>query len=101
MTEMILAASMVKMIGLSVPVNAPVHPENLIPTSGTAASVTLVWFRKSKKQFDPQLIPPGADMTIPVPKPVLVTINLKIGSNLAKMNFAESMVTVRGLSIPV
>jgi hypothetical protein len=57
-----------------VPLQAPDQPEKVEPLAGVAARVTLVPKAKSWEQVDPQLIPGGSELTVPVPAPALLTL---------------------------
>jgi len=52
----------------------PDHPWNVNPGPGFAESVTGDPSLKLALQVDPQLMPEGADVTVPVPGPALVTV---------------------------
>ena len=58
-----------------VPEHAPVHPEKLEPSLGCAVSVTDVPVVKLALQVNPQLMPAGALVTVPVPLPEVVTVS--------------------------
>ena len=53
----------------------PVQPVKVEPPEGVAVSVTLVPLVKVALQVDPQLIPAGLEVTVPVPVPLLVTVS--------------------------
>ena len=59
-----------------VPVHAPLHPANVEAPSGAAVSVTSVSESNKALQVTPQLIPAGADVTVPPPVPVLETLKV-------------------------
>jgi len=50
----------------------PLHPAKLLPEAGVALRVTVV---KEPEQVEPQLMPDGLLMTVPLPVPVVVTVN--------------------------
>lgn len=56
-----------------VPLHGPLQPENIIPGSGVAMSVTVVLSLYEVLHFFPQSIPLSAEVTVPFP--VLPTIN--------------------------
>ena len=63
-------------VQLAVPVQAPVQPMNVESLAGVAVSVTDVLSGKVAEQVLPQLMPPDALMTDPVPVPSLVTVRV-------------------------
>jgi hypothetical protein len=50
-----------------VPLHAPPHPENAEPGAGVAVSVTDVSPANDAVQVDPQLMPAGDEVTVPLP----------------------------------
>ena len=58
-----------------VPVHAPVQPAKTEFVPGLAVSVTGVPTGKLALQVDPQLIPAGVLVTVPVPLPESVTVS--------------------------
>jgi hypothetical protein len=50
-------------------VQAPDQPVKVEPESAAAVRVTWVPLEKFAEQVDPQLIPAGADVTVPLPEP--------------------------------
>lgn len=54
----------------------PDHPPNVEPVLGTAVSVTEVPLAKLAVQFEPQLIPSGELVTVPLPDPDNVTVRV-------------------------
>src|SRR5450755_2440839 len=82
-----------------VPVHAPLQPVKVEPAAALAVSVTTVPLLKLALQVVPQLIPVGLLVTVPVPVPALVTLNLKTTAlNVAVTDFAALIVT---LQVPV
>src|SRR3984957_16340247 len=82
-----------------VPVHAPLQPVKVDPAAALAVSVTTVPLLKLALQVVPQLIPVGLLVTVPVPVPALVTLNLKTTAlNVAVTDFAALIVT---LQVPV
>ena len=60
----------------------PEHPEpdqpgKVEPEAGVAVSVKTVRELTASVQLDPQIIPGGLDVTVPVPEPDIVTVNVK------------------------
>src|SRR3989454_9468469 len=56
----------------------PLHPTNSEPPSGAAVSVTTVPLKKLAEQLEPQLMPSGVLVTVPVP--ALETVSVKVWS---------------------
>ncbi len=54
----------------------PDQPAKAEPVAGAAVSVTTVPLEKDCEQVDPQLIPAGELVTVPVPAPPLVTVSV-------------------------
>lgn len=52
---------------------APDHPAKDDPAAGEAVSVTLVLSLKAALHVEPQLIPAGELVTVPIPEPASVT----------------------------
>jgi hypothetical protein len=69
-----LALSVTLQVGL-LPVHGPLHPANDEFGPGVSVSVTWVPAVKLALQVDPQLIPGGLLVTVPVPVPPRVTLN--------------------------
>ena len=57
------------------PVQAPLHPENVDPALGEAVRMTEVPLVKEALQVLPQFIPVGELVTVPLPVPALLTDN--------------------------
>ena len=60
----------------AVPVQAPLQPPNFDPGSGVAVRVTPVPTGKLFEQLEPQSIPAGAEVTLPEPEPVRLTLSV-------------------------
>jgi hypothetical protein len=60
-----------------VPLQAPLQPEKNESAFATAVRVTPVPEVNEYEQVAPQLIPAGAEVTVPVPVPILVTLRAK------------------------
>ncbi|HEY3550370.1 MAG TPA: hypothetical protein VGK69_04895, partial [Gaiellaceae bacterium] len=63
---------------MPVPVQAPDQPLKVEPAAGVAVRVTLVPEVKSCEQVEPQLIPAGLDVTVPLPEPALLTLSVAV-----------------------
>jgi hypothetical protein len=59
----------------AVPVQAPVHPAKEEPAAAVAVRVTAVPLGKLAVQVEPQLIPEGVLVTVPVPVPASWTVS--------------------------
>jgi hypothetical protein len=68
-----------------VPEQAPLQPANVDGGVGVAVSLTIVSKAKSKKQVEPQLMPVGKLVTVPLPVPALLTVKFWL---LGKLNVA-------------
>jgi hypothetical protein len=55
---------------------SPVHPANVEPADGEAASATPVPEVNAALHVAPQLIPAGVLVTVPVPLPALLIVNV-------------------------
>src|SRR6185295_18425344 len=56
----------------------PVQPPKIESASGAAVSVTGESLRNDAEQVDPQLMPPGADVTVPPPSPCFTAASVNI-----------------------
>jgi hypothetical protein len=84
-----------------VPVQAPLQPVKVDPVAGVAVRVTLVPLLKDALQVLPQLIPDGAEVTVPVPVPALATVKANVGrANVAVTLRAVVILTVQ-VPVPV
>ena len=87
-------------VQVPVPVQAPVHPAKVEPVPAEAARVTLVPPEKLALHDVPHAIPPGVEVTVPLPVPFLVSASVyEVGALKVKAAvtlFAASMVTVQG-----
>jgi hypothetical protein len=79
-------------------VQAPDQPTNSEPASATAERVTTVPSGNWLEQVAPQVIPAGAEVTVPVPAPAFVTETGQLGGgvNCASTYLAASIATVHG-----
>ena len=63
-------------VQVSVPEHTPpLQPVKVEPAEGEAVSVTLVPFGKANEQVEPQSMPAGLLVTVPLPAPVLLILN--------------------------
>lgn len=70
-----LAAFIVTLQKREEPLHAPDQPEKEDMADGVAVSVTTVFAPKNPEQETPQSMPPGLDVTVPLPDPDLATVN--------------------------
>ncbi len=74
----------------AVPVQPPLHPENVEPDAAAAVSVTTVPGAYVAEQEVPQLIPAGLLVTVPDPVPAFVTVTANpAGLAQATFEYAE------------
>jgi hypothetical protein len=84
-------ASLTVITQLPDPTHPPDHPANTESELGEALSVIDTFFEKNSEQSVPQAIPDGADRTVPVPSPFLLTVtSYRIESIFSKVAFAEA-----------
>jgi len=60
-----------------VPEHAPLHPVKVDPVLALAVTVTVSYLLKlceALEHIGPQLMPPGELVTVPFPRPLLVTV---------------------------
>ena len=60
----------------AVPEQAPLHPAKVEGDVGLAVSVTRVLKAKAAAQVEPQSMPAGELVTVPVPVPALLTVRV-------------------------
>jgi len=86
------------------PAHAPDHPANVDPAVAVAVSVTDVPLGKLAEHVEPQLIPEGLLVTVPVPVPASVTASGTGGTvvvvNVAETDVFPEMVTLQ-VSVPL
>src|SRR6185295_15531596 len=70
-----LRACVIATVQPPVPVHAPLQPANVEPLAAAAVSVTDAPEANVAEQVEPQLMPAGLDVTVPVPVPARVTVN--------------------------
>ena len=83
-----------------VPVHEPLQPANVDPLAAVAVSVTAALPPKLALQVVPQLMPAGADVTVPLPVPAFVTLS---GTGSAALNVAvtDRACVIDRCSLPV
>src|SRR5512134_3397213 len=77
-----VAVTVVAAVRVTVQVPVPVHPPplqpvNVEPVAAVAVRVTAVPPAKVPEQLEPQLIPDGSLITVPLPAPILNTVRPK------------------------
>jgi len=89
-------------VHVPMPVQPPVpdQPANRDPAAGVAVRVTTAPLAKVVAQVAPQAMPAGLDVTVPLPVPALVTVNAKLGANVAVTDVAAAMATMH-VPVPV
>jgi len=87
-------------VQVPVPEQAPDQPEKVEPLPADAERMTVVSDTNDATQVEPQLMPEGALVTVPVPVPAFVTVRLKNTSKFAVTLRACDIVTVQ-LPVPV
>jgi len=70
-------AAVIETVQAPVPVQAPLQPANAEPLAAAGVSVTDAPLEKLAVHVDPQLMPAGEEVTVPVPVPDFVTARLK------------------------
>ena len=55
----------------------PLQPVKMFKSAGVAVRVTTVPLSYWAEQAEPQLIPPGEEVTVPLPEPDLLTVRMK------------------------
>ena len=73
----------------------PVHPVKIDKVAGVAVSVTGVPITKSLPQAEPQLIPGGDEVTVPLPIPVVDTVSVnRLSMKIAVTDLDDDIETV-------
>jgi hypothetical protein len=74
----------------------PDHPVKVEPAEAAAVRTTVEPREKVFEQLTPQSMPPGADVTVPIPAPSFVTVNegVGFGMNVAVTDLAASIGTL-------
>jgi hypothetical protein len=76
------------------------HPVNADPAAAVAVSVTRVPSPKFAEHVDPQLMPAGLDVTVPLPAPAFVTVSACGKPNVAVTSRAWLIVTWHVVLVP-
>src|SRR5687768_17347656 len=71
-------AAVIETVQVLVPVHAPLQPAKVEPLAAAAVSVTEVPLAYGALQLPPQSMPPGADVTVPLPAPDFEADNVKL-----------------------
>ena len=71
----------------------PDQPPKVCPSMGVAVNETTVPTAREARQVEPQLIPAGFEVTVPVPEPVLVTVKLVVDALTASTGSRDVNVT--------
>ena len=73
----------------------PDQPPNVEPAAGLAVSVTIVPSSNDAEQVEPQSIPAGLLVTVPLPPPARATVRVRCGtgSNVAVTDSAALIFT--------
>ncbi len=89
-------AAVIATVHVPVPLHPPpLQPMNIEPVDADAVSVTAVPWLYASEQSEPHEIPPGDELTVPLPPPLLPTDSVYVLSvNVAVTVFAASIVTV-------
>jgi len=87
---------------VAVPVQAPLQPAKSELPAGAGVKVTMVPLMNEEEQVAPQSMPAGELVTVPLPVPALVTVNVNDGSeNVAVADRAALIATVHVAAVPV
>jgi hypothetical protein len=79
---------------------APLHPPKAEPAPGVAVNITTVSMVYDAEQVAPQLIPAGLDVTVPVPVPVLLTVNAKVCKGNVAVTFCTALMVTTQVPVP-
>src|SRR5436190_8648968 len=72
------------------PVHAPDQPPKVDPDAGAALSVTVVPMEKLAAHVEPQLMPAGVDVIVPLPLPLFATPRMKLTGAAVAVKVAET-----------
>jgi hypothetical protein len=95
----LLAAVIVTVVGLVLPLQSPFQPVKVEPVAGVAVRVTVVPAANAALQVAPHVIPAALLVTVPVPVPALDTVRVyeETSANVAVQLLSAVIVTVVGL----
>src|SRR6058998_3905639 len=94
-----VAAVMVT-VQVPVPVQPPLQPVKVEPAAGTAVSVTAVPLVKVAAQVALQEMPAGALVTVPLPVPLGLTVNVKVCSAKVAVTVVAAPSVTRHVPVP-
>ena len=94
-------AAVIDVVQVPVPVHAPLQPANVEPLAAAAVRVTEVPFAKFALQVDPQLMPAGDDVTVPVPVPAFATDNANVVAELLNVAVTARAAVIDTVQAPV
>lgn len=94
-------AAVIDVVQVPVPVHAPLQPANVEPLAAAAASVTEVPLAKLALQVEPQLIPAGEEVTVPVPVPAFATESAKVVAELLNVAVTIRVAVIDTVQAPV
>jgi hypothetical protein len=78
----------------------PLHPANSEPAVGDAVSVMLVPALYDAAQVGPQLMPVGAEVTVPAPRPALLTVSVYWRSAKSAVTRVAPLTTTAQTPVP-
>jgi len=94
-------AAVIDTVQAPVPVQAPLQPANVEPLAAAGVSVTDAPLEKLAVQVDPQLMPAGDEVTVPVPVPAFATLSAnEPGGPATKGDMRLPPITVSGMPGP-
>ena len=94
-------AAVIDVVHAPVPVHAPLHPANVEPLAAAAVSVTDVPLAKLALHVEPQLMPAGDDVTVPVPVPAFVTVSANVVAELLNVAVTARAAVIDTVQAPV
>jgi hypothetical protein len=95
------AAAVMAIVQVPVPLQpAPLQPVNVEPPAGAAVSVTDVPWPKLAEQVPPHEMPPGLEVTVPLPVPALVTPSVYVLSVKVAVTDAAAVTVTAQVPVP-